>query len=119
MSRAEVRETQQVSVRCAFCRGTGRDPFGIMSALSSCCVCGGTGTISIKAPYIRCAFCQGTGVYPHSRQTCTACGGVGVSPVQEPSKRCAYCLGTGADPKSEAGFYCLTCHGAGVVEEGR
>jgi len=117
--RAETVALETVSVTCGFCGGTGRDPFGIMSPLSTCCVCGGTGTVSVETPYVRCAFCHGTGVYPHSRQTCTACGGVGVSPVPEPNKTCPYCLGTGADPQSEAGFYCLTCHGTGVVEEGR
>ena len=106
-------------VECAFCQGKGRDPFGIMSALSTCCVCGGTGTVAIKTPYVRCAFCHGTGVYPHSHQTCTACGGVGMIPVKEPYKTCPHCLGTGVDPHSEAGFYCLTCRGVGVVEEGR
>jgi len=106
-------------VRCAFCQGRGRDPFGIMSALATCCVCGGTGTVSIKTPYVRCAFCQGTGVYPRTRLTCTACGGMGVHPVREPNKTCPHCLGIGVDPQSEAEFYCLTCHGTGVVEEGR
>jgi len=115
-SRAVAIET--VSVTCGFCEGRGRDPFGIMCALSTCCVCGGKGTVSIRTPYVRCAFCQGTGVYPYTRLTCTACGGVGVSPVQEPNKTCSHCLGTGVDTQSEAGFYCLACHGVGVVEEG-
>ena len=118
MAKTETVATQRVSVLCAFCRGTGRDPFGIMSALSTCCVCGGTGTVSLETPYVRCAFCQGTGVYPRSRQTCTACGGAGVIPVHEPNETCPQCLGTGMEPQSEAGLYCLTCHGTGVVEEG-
>jgi len=118
MIRMETLVTQRASVLCAFCGGTGRDPFGIMSALSTCCVCGGTGSVSIKTPYIRCAFCHDTGVYPRSRQTCTACGGAGVIPVHEPNETCPRCLGTGADPQSGAGLYCLSCHGTGVVEEG-
>ena len=113
----EAVTVEMVSVTCGFCEGMGRDPFGIMSALSTCCVCGGAGTIPIRTPYVRCAFCQGTGVHPHSRQTCTACGGVGVSPVKEPNKTCPHCLGTGAEPQSEAAFYCLVCHGTGIVEE--
>ena len=117
MAKMQAIAIQKASVPCAFCGGNGRDPFGIMSALSTCCVCRGTGTVLIETPYVRCAFCQGSGVYPHSRQTCTACGGVGVSPVHEPSKTCPDCVGTGADPHSEGGFYCLTCHGTGVVEE--
>jgi len=118
MAKTETVATQRTPVQCAFCGGTGRDPFGIMSALSTCCVCGGTGTVSVETPYVRCAFCHGTGVYPRSRQTCTACSGVGVTPVPEPNKTCPHCLGTGVEPHSEGGFYCLTCHGRGVVEEG-
>jgi len=118
MAKTQTVATQRASVPCAFCRGTGWDPFGIMSVLSACCVCGGMGIVSIKALYVRCAFCHGTGVYPHSRQTCTACGGAGVSPIHQPTKTCSHCLGTGLDLQSEAGFYCLTCHGAGMVEEG-
>jgi len=118
MAKTQTVATQRASVLCAFCRGTGRDPFGIMSALSTCCVCGGMGIVSIKAPYVRCAFCHGTGVSPYSRQTCTACGGAGVTLVHESNKTCPHCLGTGGEPNSEAGFYCLTCHGTGVVEEG-
>ena len=117
MTRTETVARQRASILCAFCGGTGRDPFGIISALSTCCVCGGTGTVSVETPYGRCAFCHGSGVYPRSRQTCTACGGVGVAPVPEPNKTCPYCLGTGADPDSEAGFYCLTCHGTGITGE--
>ena len=117
--RVEVPSVEVETVTCGFCEGRGRDPFGIMSALSTCCVCGGTGTVPVKTPYVRCAFCQGSGVYPNSRLTCTACGGVGVTHVAEPNKTCPCCLGTGVDPQSEAGFYCLTCHGAGVVAEGR
>jgi len=118
MVRTETVTTQRASVLCAFCGWTGRGPFGIMSALSTCCVCGGTGTILIETPYVRCDFCQGSGVYPRSRQTCIACGGAGVSPVHKPNRTCPRCLGTGAEPNSETGFYCLTCHGTGVVEEG-
>jgi DnaJ-class molecular chaperone len=90
-----------------------------MSPLSTCCVCGGNGKVSVQTPYRGCAFCNGAGIYPHSRLTCTACDGVGVSPVPEPKKTCPRCLGTGTHPHGEAGFYCLTCHGTGVVREGR
>ncbi len=115
---SEAVAVETIAVTCGFCEGKGRDRFGIMSALSTCCVCGGLGTVSVKTPYVRCAFCQGAGVYPSSRQTCTACGGVGVHPVEGPSPQCPHCLGTGVDPHSETGFYCLVCHGAGVVPEG-
>ena len=33
---------------CAFCRGRGRDPFDIMSSLSTCCVCGGSGKVLVQ-----------------------------------------------------------------------
>lgn len=117
MAKMATVATPRRDIRCAFCRGTGRDPFGIMSVLSTCSVCGGSGSVSMKIPYLRCAFCQGSGVYPHSRLTCTACGGTGVTPIPDPNERCPRCLGTGVEPRSEVGFYCLTCHGAGVVEE--
>ena len=117
MAGTKTATLQRTTVVCGFCRGGGRDPFEIMSALSTCCVCGGTGTISIETPYTRCAFCKGTGVYPHSRQTCIACGGVGMSPVQKPNRTCPHCLGTGVGGKRLVGFYCLTCHGTGVVKE--
>lgn len=105
----------EVSIRCAFCRGGGRDPFGIMSYLSTCCICGGVGRNRVTEPHVHCAFCQGTGVYPLSRLTCTACGGVGVRPVEAPHQPCPQCRGTGVGLGSDAGFYCLGCHGAGVV----
>lgn len=117
--RGEVFPVELASVPCGFCGGTRLDPFGIMSPLSACCVCGGNGTVLVRKPYVRCAFCEGTGVYPNSRLTCTACAGLGVSPVKEPNKTCPNCLGTGVDPHTQAGFYCLACHGAGVAAEGR
>jgi DnaJ-class molecular chaperone len=99
-------------VPCAFCRGEGKDPFGVFSFLSTC---GGRGALKVPAPVVPCAFCRGSGVYPGSRLTCIACGGLGVHPVAERTMRCPNCLGHGVDPASEAGFYCLVCHGAGVV----
>ncbi len=35
-------------ITCAFCEGTGKDSFGIMSPLSSFQVCGGKGVITAK-----------------------------------------------------------------------
>ena len=103
-------------ITCAFCGGKGKDPFGVFSSLSECCVCGGMGANPVEEPYVQCAFCKGTGVYPRSRLTCTACGGLGVHVVTERTKTCPNCLGHGAEPASESGFYCLVCHGAGIVE---
>ncbi len=109
--------TKLKTITCAFCEGTGKDPFGIMSPLSACCVCGGTGTVTIETPYVRCAFCDGTAIYPHSRLTCTACEGTGSIPIETPTENCPNCQGTGVDPRYEAGFYCLVCHGAGIVSK--
>jgi len=117
MARVNAKDTQRTTIQCAFCHGSGKDPFEIMSPLSSCCVCKGAGTVLMESPYVHCAFCHGSGVYPRSRQTCTACNGKGVIHVPEPRKTCPICQGIGINPDSGAGFYCLTCRGAGVVND--
>ena len=105
-----------IEIRCAFCRGSGKDPFGVFSHLSTCCICGGSGTGRVEEPYVQCAYCRGTGAHPHSRLTCTASGGAGVSPVEAPHRQCPDCSGIGVDLDSEPGLYCLTCHGAGTIK---
>ena len=60
---------------CAFCSGRGRDPFDVMSSLSTCCVCGGSGKVLVQSPAVLCAHCQGTGAV--KTLTCTTCGGRG------------------------------------------
>lgn len=45
-------ERELAEVECAFCRGTGRDPFGIMSHLSNCSVCGGKGVVKVRNPML-------------------------------------------------------------------
>jgi DnaJ-class molecular chaperone len=69
--------TAAVDVICAFCGGTGKDPFDIMSPLATCQVCGGTGRRMLHPPTAPCAFCQGTGVHPLYAVTCPCCGGSG------------------------------------------
>ena len=32
-------------IECAFCKGTGKDPFNLLSELATCQVCGGKGVI--------------------------------------------------------------------------
>lgn len=114
--RMEAIAVETAAVTCGFCEGRGRDPFGIMSHLSTCCVCGGGGAVSIRKPYVRCAFCQGSGVHPYSRLTCTACDGVGASAVAEPHQPCPHCQGTGAEPGSAVvPLWCFACHGAGMA----
>ncbi len=51
-------------VKRAFCLGTGKDPFGVLSILSTCGACGGKGTLSVKEPYAPCLTCEGTGIHP-------------------------------------------------------
>ena len=101
-----------VEVECAFCRGKGKDPFGIMSRLSTCCVCGGKGAVTVAEAYVMCRACSGTGVEPFSRLTCLACRGKGVITVAQPTETCPICSGTGLHTPH---LYCLRCHGAGVV----
>ena len=103
---------EMVEVKCAFCQGTGRDPFGILSPLSNCSVCGGKGVVKIAKPYVTCRACDGTGIQPFTRLTCLACGGKGVISVAEKTETCPVCGGAGADTENR---YCLRCHGSGVV----
>ncbi len=118
MAAEEMKAAEVVTVPCAFCEGSGKDPFGILSCLSSCPACGGKGTIRVRSPYVSCAFCQGTGVHPGTRLTCSLCGGTGVRHVRGPTKVCPNCLGTGVEPRPEKmGLSCFTCRGKGVVEE--
>jgi len=110
--KAVGKEAKCVEVKCAFCRGTGKDPFGVLSILSTCSACGGKGTARVKEPYVTCLACAGTGVQSSSRVRCLGCGGTGVIHVEEPTETCPVCKGTGFDGLH---LYCLRCHGAGVV----
>ena len=107
----EERRTERVT--CSFCSGTGRDPFGIMSWLSTCCVCGGSGTVQVEAPYTRCEHCEGTGAI--KRLTCTACRGTGFVPTSTgPTVVCPVCGGSGDDASIPA-MACLRCQGRGWI----
>ena len=109
-------EDTSTTVKCAFCNGTGKDPFGSMSHLSKCQVCLGRGTVRVQPPVKECAFCGGTGRQPHSaaRLTCGACGGKGAVTTVEPSMVCPTCEGSGIS-MAPLPQYCLTCKGQGVV----
>jgi len=97
---------------CAFCKGKGTDPFGIMSWLSTCCVCRGLGTVKVPFPHILCRYCKGTG--SHKTFGCTVCRGRGVVPlVAEPKRLCPDCGGHAYEISS--GLECLGCRGRGVV----
>jgi len=107
----EAMNTEEVV--CAFCSGEGRDPFGIMSRLSSCCVCGGKGAVQVLAPHVRCAHCGGTGAI--RTLTCSVCRGKGrLSAPVGPTVLCTVCRGTG-DDASEPAMECLRCRGRGWV----
>ena len=73
------------SVRCAFCRGSGRDP-GVQSKLPSACIaCSGRGKVLISQPYETCPACDGRGRHSGTVgavKYCWPCRGKGVVPVQ-------------------------------------
>jgi len=113
---AERQET--VDVVCAFCGGKGRDPFGIMSHLATCQVCGGQRCHTLHQPIATCAFCQGTGVHPGSRNTCTTCRGIGMVEVTANAITCPCCVGSGRaadDFWPDSPLSCGCCEGKGVV----
>ena len=103
-------------ITCAFCKGTGKDPFNLLSELAVCQVCGGKGKVEVKEPAIECAYCEGTGVYPHgSRLTCTVCNGKGMVTVIGATEKCPRCKGTGME--IESGLPCIKCRGKGVLSK--
>ena len=106
----------EVEIECAFCKGTGKDPFGILSNLSKCQVCGGSGKVRIEGPVAKCKFCGGSGVQPYTTDKlhCMACGGKGVVTKISPSKECPACEGSGLY-LSEYRQHCPKCKGQGVV----
>jgi len=112
--------------KCAFCKGTGKDSFDLLSELATCQVCGGTGKVKVEEPAIKCVFCKGTGVYPHNaRVTCTVCNGKGMVTVSTgggsasggkgATNKCPECKGTGA--AKDSGLPCVKCGGKGVVSK--
>ena len=110
------------TAKCAFCDGTGKDPFGLLSKLSTCQVCGGRGVNRVREPITTCNFCKGTGIqrYTTSRLHCSACGGKGVVAAVEPATKCERCNGTGIYPHSPApplsvSLPCPVCRGQGAV----
>ena len=104
-----------VEVKCAYCQGTGKDPWGLMSVLSKCQVCKGKGTVQIEAPYEQCPVCKGKGVERNKRLTCMACKGKGVLHIKKGMKACPVCGGTGKTGSVGMRKYCLKCHGTGKV----
>jgi len=109
---------ERIEVLCAFCRGRGKDPFGIPSPQSRCQVCGGRGHHTLRQPIAACAYCKGTGVHPFSRLTCTTCRGIGVNEVPRDATTCPRCGGSGREADYEypdSVLSCRYCLGKGVV----
>jgi DnaJ-class molecular chaperone len=98
-------------LQCAYCSGTGKDPFDLLSPRSFCLTCHGTGFIEVEEPYKVCVFCKGTGKNPlGARVSCIVCGGNGFNHYKS-NKQCFQCNGTG---KSGDGLPCTRCGGKGV-----
>ncbi len=97
-------------IGCAFCKGTGKDPFDLLSPISDCLVCNSTGLVEVGEPMGTCIFCAGTGKNPlGARVACIVCGGKGKNQVTAGFK-CSQCKGTG---KSGDGLPCSRCGGKG------
>ena len=103
------------TLKCAFCDGTGKDPWGIPSPLSNCQVCKGKGVIQIEKPYQKCPVCRGRGNQRNMRLTCLACAGKGVVHIEKEMKKCPECDGTGVTGSVGLKKYCLKCKGTGLV----
>ena len=76
--RTIIEELDYAEVKCAFCRGTGRDRFPVLSPLSNCPVCNGRGVVKVREPYEKCERCEGTGLYFRRHLYCWTCHGKGV-----------------------------------------
>ena len=99
------------NIKCAFCSGTGMDPFDLLSHISHCLVCNGTGLVEVQEPMKACVFCAGSGKNPlGARVTCIVCGGTGFNHIAK-STKCIQCKGTG---KSIDGLPCTRCGGKGL-----
>jgi len=105
--------TNRTTIACAFCGGTGRDPYGVLSKVSNCPVCQGHKTVEVETPTVPCAYCRGTGKQRHSRLTCSACKGKGVITLAGPTATCPQCRGTGRMVESD--LACSLCKGAGLI----
>ena len=105
-------EDTRTTFKCAYCEGTGKDPWGIPSILSKCQVCSGRGTVKIQEPAVECSACGGTGAHRGKRLSCLACGGKGRVSMTGPAEKCPRCDGRGVD---NFGLYCLACKGKGLV----
>jgi DnaJ-class molecular chaperone len=107
---------ERALINCAFCGGKGKDPFGIMSYLSTCYACLGRKDVWVLKPLMECVYCRGTGISPiGGRNYCIVCHGWGVTSVKEPTEVCPACKGSGIHKHKTPGLYCINCKGKGVI----
>jgi DnaJ-class molecular chaperone len=104
------------TLKCAFCAGTGRDPYKVLSRVANCPVCTGHKTVEVETPFVACLYCKGTGRQRHTRLTCSACRGTGVIALAGPTDPCSQCGGTGREPAAD--LSCSLCKGTGLVAKG-
>ena len=100
-----------VTVKCGYCWGRGKDPFGCPGPKSNCSVCGGRGYNTVTAPFEVCKACGGTGKAPGRRLTCSSCKGKGVKSIRVPTQPCPDCQGTGY----QGDRVCPRCGGRGKL----
>jgi DnaJ-class molecular chaperone len=102
------------TIKCAFCGGTGKDPFDLLSPISHCLVCDGMGQVEVEEPMKKCVFCAGSGKNPlGARVPCIVCEGKGYYQCASNTK-CTQCKGTG---KASDGLPCTRCGGKGYHDK--
>lgn len=100
---------------CAFCKGKGIDPFGIMSPLSTCQVCFGTKKVKLFEPLEECIYCRGRGIFPQRRLTCTVCMGKGLININQAYEKCPECQGKTV--RNCEYLPCPRCKGKGKISK--
>lgn len=67
---------EQQTIRCAFCKGEGKNPH----FTGTCPVCKGRGENQVTGKYMACGDCRGSGQKRGTSLTCYTCAGLGVIP---------------------------------------
>lgn len=108
---------QETLVKCAFCKGTGLDRFGVPSKLSKCQTCQGRGKVFVPEPHEKCLSCLGSGVYRHHRLTCSVCGGRGRVRKLNKDRSEGYKKANEEALDINTGLPCINAYELGEVEE--